>query len=298
MTQPPSPSGVVYDLGYQPHEGPRLGRRGAVAAVFKDGIRRVLGIRRKARRKVLPFLLLGIAVVPAAVLVGLSFLLQGFDPTEADIFGHGPYFDITATMALLFCALAAPELMIPDRVEGVLSIYASRPLRGSDYLLARAGALATVVLGFLVIPQLVLYVGLAAISDEGFLSALVENAADLVKISLGALVFFVAYSAPAFAISGLSKRVATAAGTYLAVMLGSNILALFLTEGAAFDGARYGALIGLENLPRHVRDWIFDLPSEAIAADASFAAWTSLIVIVVVSLIAAAATVRRYRNEL
>ncbi len=46
--------GVVYDLGYRPHEGERLGRAGAVRALYRDGLRRVLGLRRRARAKIWP----------------------------------------------------------------------------------------------------------------------------------------------------------------------------------------------------------------------------------------------------
>ena len=36
-----SEQGVVFDLGYQPHDGPRLGRRGAIFATIRDGLRRI-----------------------------------------------------------------------------------------------------------------------------------------------------------------------------------------------------------------------------------------------------------------
>ena len=67
--------GAVYDLGYEPYDGERLGRSGARRTVFWDGIRRVLGIRRKARRKVLPWTLIVIAVIPAIVVVGIGFFV-------------------------------------------------------------------------------------------------------------------------------------------------------------------------------------------------------------------------------
>ena len=68
-------TGVVYDLGYQPYEGQRLGRGGAIKAMIKDGLRRTFGIRRKARKKVYPWGLVSLAFLPAAVFVGLSFAI-------------------------------------------------------------------------------------------------------------------------------------------------------------------------------------------------------------------------------
>ena len=44
--------GVVYDLGYAPYEGERRGRRGAFVTTVRDGVARVFGIRRGARKKV------------------------------------------------------------------------------------------------------------------------------------------------------------------------------------------------------------------------------------------------------
>ena len=49
----------------------------------------------------------------------------------------------------MFTALAAPELLIPDRRDGVLSMLSSRPMTPSDYLGARFAALVAVVGAFL-----------------------------------------------------------------------------------------------------------------------------------------------------
>ena len=42
--------GVVYDLGYRPHEGDRLGRAGALRALYRDGLRRVPRRRQGLRQ--------------------------------------------------------------------------------------------------------------------------------------------------------------------------------------------------------------------------------------------------------
>ena len=95
--------GVVYDLGYTPHDGPRLGRRAAVGATIVDGLRRVLGLRRKARKKVFPWALLAIASIPAIVFVGLAFFLGEFTPdAESPFGGHAEYFGLAGTMVMIF----------------------------------------------------------------------------------------------------------------------------------------------------------------------------------------------------
>jgi ABC-2 type transport system permease protein len=292
------PTGVVYDLGYQPHEGPRLGRRGAVAAVVRDGVRRVLGLRRKARRKVLPWGLVTLAVLPAVVLVGLAFLLDSFVPGDVDIFSHAQYFELSGTATLLFIALAAPELLVPDRQEGVLSVYASRPLRAADYLGARAGALAVVVLGFLLLPQLLLYFGLAAVSPDGFVSALTGNLSELPRIAAASVVYFVGLAAPGFLVAIYATRTAVASGIYLLVMTASNGIAEGLTQATDLPGHRYGALLALPDHTDAIRNWIFDFNSRTVPGDAGFDAWVSFLVVAFIAVAATYLALRRYRSEL
>ncbi len=146
--------GVVFDLGYTPHEGERRGRRGAITTTYRDGLYRVFGIHRRARKKIFPWLLVVFAILPAVVFVGFAFLLSTFAPgADSPFGGHAEYFGITASVILLFVALAAPELLIPDRREGVLAVYSSRPLRPDDYVGARASSLLTVIAGFMLIPR-------------------------------------------------------------------------------------------------------------------------------------------------
>ncbi|NIT94350.1 MAG: hypothetical protein GWM91_02285, partial [Actinobacteria bacterium] len=92
-------------LGYKPHDGPRLGRGAAVRATIRDGLRRVFGLRRRARKKVLPFLLLGIAVLPAIVFVGFAFLTSMIALAEmgdSPFADHASYFDFAGGPVLLF----------------------------------------------------------------------------------------------------------------------------------------------------------------------------------------------------
>ena len=92
----------------------------------------------------LPWALMGAAITPAAFFVGFTFMTSGFSVEDAGTFGSPDrFFDYVGTLEMLFVALITPTLLVPDRSHGVLSIYASRPVYSSDYLLARAG---TVVL--------------------------------------------------------------------------------------------------------------------------------------------------------
>ena len=293
--------GVVYDLGYAPHDGPRLGRGAAVRATIVDGLRRVLGLRRKARKKIFPWSLLAVAAIPAIVFVGLAFFLGEFTPdAESPFGGHPEYFNLAGTMVMIFAALAGPELLIPDRTEGVLAVYSSRPMRASDYLLARGAALVGVVGFFLLVPQMLMYMGFAALDADGFMSAVVGNADDLLRVIVTTAVYVVAYGAPALLIAAFANRSATASGTYLAVMLVLTGIAHGVVESGSGNAiSKAVALVALFEHPHVVRDLVFDRTSSGLVAiDAGWSAWMSLVVILAVAAGTAVIATLRYRREM
>jgi ABC-2 type transport system permease protein len=291
-------TGAVFDLGYKPYGGTRLGRAGAIKTIIKDGIRRVLGIRRKARKKVYPWSMVALAIIPAAVFVGLAFTINSFSPdAESPFGGHAEYIALTGAIVMLFVAMAAPELLIPDREEGVLAVYSSRPMTAWDYIAARAGALFAVVAGFFLIPNLLMYVGFAALDSRGLVSALIGDLDEIVKIVLAMIAYIVGYGAPALLISTYAKRTGVAAGTYLAVMFGSVAFAEAFQQ-IDFTGARFGTLLALLQHPEVVREWVFDKNPTAAPTAAGFEPWTSAVVILVVAVLSAYLMHRRYRSEL
>ena len=290
-------SGVVYDLGYVPHEGPRLGRSGAIRAIVADGIRRVMGIRRKARRKVFPWVMFAIAMLPAVVFVGLAFFVDNFAPGLDSPFGsHADYYALAGVPTFVFVALAAPELLIPDRTEGVLSVYSSRPISSRDYVLARMGTLALLVIGFTLVPQIVMYVGFASLDDSGFLSAVVGNWPELWRMIATSSGFFLGWGAIGFLISVLAGRTTTARALFLGGLVGSSGLAAALVESGAFDLARYAAFGALLDPPFHLRDWVYGLSSDTIPARAGFGPGLSLLVMLAIAGVTTWVSIVRYRR--
>jgi ABC-2 type transport system permease protein len=249
---------------------------------------------------VFPWILFGIATIPAIVFVGAAFLLSDFAPdVDSPFGGHAEYFIISGTMLMLFVAVAAPELLIPDREDGVLAVYSSRPLGPLDYLGSKFAALAFVAGAFLFVPQLGMYFGFAALDSRGFASALVNNADDLLNIVLGSIVYLLAYGAPGVLISTYAKRKGPATGVYVFVMFVATPIAGAIGQTADFPGARYGALLSLTEHPIRATNWFFDRTSVDLAsADAGFEPWTALAVIIGVAVVTVAVTIRRYRSLL
>jgi len=294
-----SDRGVVYDLGYTPYEGERRGRNGAIRTTYRDGINRVFGIRRRARKKILPWILIVLAGLPAVVFVGFSFLLSTFAPHADSPFGsHADYFSITGVTVLLFVALAAPELLIPDRRSGVLAVYSSRPLRPDDYVWARAASLLTVIAGFMLIPQVLMYVGFAALSADGFFKGLGTNAGEIPKILAAAAVYALAYAPLALLVSTIATRKAAATGIFLGIFLVGTALGASLVQATSIPGHRYAALLALGEHPDYVRDWIFNRvgSSDLVISSAGLDPWLSLVAILAIATGSTFAVVWRYRR--
>jgi ABC-2 type transport system permease protein len=291
---------VIFDRGYRNYEGARRGRRGAFWAVVREGVRRELGLRRKARRKILPWLLISMALISMAVVVGLHWAVQRFGVTNlvADqLPGYGSYFDIVAQISLLFIAFATPQLLIPDRREGVLAVYFSRPLHPVDYVGAKYTALGLLVMGFYLIPEIVLHISLAALAPEGFFSYLGGNLDVLWKVLFVALVFFVEYASIAFAVSSLVGRTGVAAAVFLGIMIIFNPIVTAVVRLASFPGARYVSLLAFQEQPRVVRDWVFGINTGDYAiGQAGFAPWVALVAVAVVFVGVSAAVWQRYRR--
>ncbi|HSG80236.1 MAG TPA: hypothetical protein VLD62_11695 [Acidimicrobiia bacterium] len=285
--------GVVFDLGYKPHEGERLGRAGALRALLRDGLRRVLGLRRRARSKVIPWSLLGIALLPAMFFTAFGVVLGELDVTDT-IFGHARYFNLTGTISLIFVSLAASELTVPDRTNGTMAIYASRPLMITDYLWGRAAALATVVFGFLYLPHVLLYLGRAWTSSEGFGSYAIDNVATLWETAAASAVYILAYAPVAFLIGTFSSRTAVAAGATFGAIVFLSGGAAALVEEAGMDAAGF---LAIQDHPNHVKDWLMSENTDRwIPESAGLEPWASLLAIVVVAVACIAVVRARYRS--
>lgn len=290
---------IILDRGYRSYHGPRTGRRGAMAAIVKEGYRRVLGLRRKAKRKLFPWTLIALALGSAVVLVAIEWVSSSLPVSldTSDLFPrYAGYFDFISNVALLFAAFTGPQLLAPDRTQGVLNVYFSRPLGVRDYLVAKGATFAAVILSFWLVPQLLLHLGYAALSPAGFLSYLGETTDILWKVPAAALVYFTLHASLAFLAASFAKRVGTAAAGFIAVLLGLNLVALLFQEASSAPGARWTSLLALEQHPRHVRDWIFNLDSTVIPAQAGFSPEASLMVVIGLAVIGVLLVGWRYRR--
>lgn len=285
---------VIVDRGYRPYEGPRGQLASAMWAIVKDGYRRALGLRRRAWSKVLPWGLIALMMLITTVVVAVAWFAGDVVP---DLPSYAEYFDLTSRLGLLFVALTGPLILIPDRVQGVLAVYMSRPLRMTDYLIAKTLALLTLMLTFYLVPQTLLYLGLASLSPDGFFDYVTSNLDILWKVPAVALAFIVTHGSIVFAISAFLGRSGLASGLYLGFILIANPVTELIVDVANFAGARYAALFAFEQHPRYIRDWVFDSDSgRLIMEEANFDPWVSLVAILVTFAVSSLVVFTQYRK--
>ncbi len=163
-------AGNIYDLGYRGYEGPRLGRRHAVASLIRQSFRQAWGIGRPGRAKIAPIAFAGIATVPAVVILGAMALVGQAGgreiPEEASPIRFESYYPLIANAVFLFAAAQAPELLGRDIRFRVLALYFSRAIERIDYALGKLAALWLAMLLLVLFPQLLLFAGRALIAPD------------------------------------------------------------------------------------------------------------------------------------
>jgi ABC-2 type transport system permease protein len=229
-----SPGGSIYDLGYRGYEGPRLGRRAAVAALLVHSVRTAYGLGRSARSKALPVGLVLAAILPALLGLGIIALVtqlgRGGEALEAiSPIRYSTLFPFIAVLVFLFSSSQAPELFGRDQRAGVLPLYFSRATSRLDYAGARVLGLWLSLAILVLAPQLLLFAGrilVAADPVDGLASELPALPAVLLA---GLFVIMVVGSASAAA-AALTPRRSYATVAIIGIFLIPNIAASLLVE--------------------------------------------------------------------
>lgn len=150
-----SRTGVIHDLGYRRYDGTRDGSGVIARTLFVTGLRHAYGLGRSGKSKVMPFLLLGMSLLPAAIVVGVV-VLTGLDRLPVS---YADYTNQTQLLVSLFAAAQAPVLFSRDLRYRSIVLYLARPLAAPAFAMMRWLSLTVAVLLFMAVPTLLLYLG-------------------------------------------------------------------------------------------------------------------------------------------
>ena len=249
-------AGTIFDLGYQHYTGPRLGRANAIRQLMLYSLKAAFGVGRGPRAGLAPKIVSAIVFIPAVVQVGVASV------TGQSVFiNYGGYLEFTAFLIALFAASQAPELVVPDRHNGVLALYLSRPLRGTDYALAKLGGIVLAMLALTLIPQLFLFLAKVFIGDSPW-AAFTAEYGKLLPILGGTLGTSLYMGSIGLAISSFCSRRAYANAGVIAYFLLLPAATQIFHGIATGDAKRYSVLAHPMWLITGLTNWMFDVQAK------------------------------------
>lgn len=257
--------GTVFDIGYRSYTGVREGIGRSRTAIFKDGIRIALGFGRGGRAKILPWLfisiLAGIGLIMAMIAGAANRLVGAGAAERLNLPSHNDYYGIAATIMFVFASVVAPELLCRDRREGTINLYLVRPLAGADYILARWGAFMVVFLFAALLPQLILFLGLA-MGDAVPLTYLKSHWLDLPRVIGAGLVMTAFATGLAMLTASFTTRRAYASVFLVGLFLITTPFTVGLSQEIGGKVGQWISMFSILNIPLHVSDLIFGQAGE------------------------------------
>ena len=293
------PGGSIYDLGYQSYEGPRLGRRSAVLALFGQSVRACFGIGRGGRAKIAPLTLAGLAVLPAVLAVGFAALAAQAGPggevlEEASPIRYETYHGLVGVLIMLFCAAQAPELFGRDQRYAVLPLYFSRALTRTDYALARVGGLIAALLAVELAPYIVLFVGRVLVAPDPA-TGLADEIGNVPRFLLQGVLVAGLLGGLAGLIAAWTPRRAYATAAIIVVLIIPPIIVSIVGQLTNQDLARAIVLLSPADILDGTNAAIFgSIPDSPVVASVDLPGWAYLAAAAVGIAGSIGLTVRRY----
>ena len=216
----------IHDLGYRSYDGERAGTGWAMRSLSLHSIRRVLGLKRAGKHKIVPVVTVALAFVPALIMIGIAGFIPGLQPSE--LIGYGDYYGPISFAVFLFAAAAAPGVLTTDRTSGMLAMYLASPLTRTTYVVAKAVGIFLVMLLVTFVPILFLIVAYTLVGDgPGGITDFIEVLAG--AVFAGTLVA-ATFTGISMFISSIPKRWGIASVSIVAAFIVPVVVAGILTE--------------------------------------------------------------------
>jgi len=239
-------TGVIHDLGYRHYDGIRLGRGAVFRALYTASLRSAFGLGRGGKAKIIPFLVVGIMALPAVITVVVVTTLGEAIGDQVDIIQYQDYTFVLQPVVLGFLAIQASELVCRDLRFNVLPLYFSRPIKKTDYPLAKLAAMATALFIVMATPVVVQYVGAVFTTNDG-LDGIWAETRKVFPVLVSNGVHGLVLAAFGLAIASMTPRRPFAIGGIAAWYVVSNIITgiLFgvLSDSSNGDPAPWPALL-------------------------------------------------------
>ena len=231
----------IADRRFQHYEGVRLGAVYSFCTLVLHSILWVLGLKRSARYKVVPIIVIALAYLPSLVLVVVATVA----PPDTQLPGYPDFYQFITAAMYIFVALTAPELICPDRRHGTLRMYMTSNLGPTTYIFAKLIAVWAVLAIVTVGPVLIEFAGYSLFGHGP--NGLAKSLETLGEVAGSGLMLAVFFGSVALAISSLTDRNAfAAAGIILGFLLTGA--ALLILEGP-LHGPDWVALFNVNQLP-------------------------------------------------
>ncbi|MFD1931354.1 MULTISPECIES: ABC transporter permease [Nonomuraea] len=243
----------IYDIGYRHYEGVRLGRAHAVRALIVQNLRSVFGLGRRARSKLMPFLLAGSMMLLPVISIALMATVG-----RSDI-GYTGFAVIMQPVIAIFLASQSPTITAPDLRHKVLPLYLSRPISSLDYVAAKVVAMTIALFALVAIPLTVMFVGELLVDPPG-----PPHIKEYVASVVTALVLALLLSTFGLALASFTPRRGLGVASVIAVYLLASavqtaLFGAFESLGRS-DLAEWSWLINPFFLVDVVQSWLFGTP--------------------------------------
>lgn len=285
-------AGAIYDLGYQHYTGVRHGRGYAFRTLLLFSFRTAFGRGRGEKAKTLPVLMAAVIYMPALLQIGIA---SASNLTQ--LLNYADNLEFTAFLLALFAAAQAPELIVTDRQQGMLSLYLSRPLRGVDYALAKLVALTGAMLVLTLGPQLMLFLGRVFLSDKPW-PTFVTEWPKLFPILGGTLMVSLFFAAIGLGLSCRASRRGYASAAVISFFLLTAAMSRMIQLVASGSAKRYAVLADPILLVKGYTSWLFEIEAlrRSAVGRADLPGTAYLGVLAAVTALAVALLVNRYQR--